>query len=72
MSNKICSAITVHVEKVGSEWIVELYFPGYDGDPVWIARDRSKMKAISKAQDKLNRASNRLYDFEFGRVKTKA
>lgn len=69
MSNKIPNCISVNCEKVGPEWVVEVYFPGVSSGSVWIAKNKSKMKAISKAQDKLNHASNRLYDFEFGRVK---
>ena len=69
MSNKISSRISVNCQKVGSYWVVELYFPGYVGDPVWIAKDKDKQKAMGKAQDKLIRATEQLYEIEFPGIK---
>ena len=67
--NKIASAITVNCEKVGYEWVIELYFPGYVGDPVWIAKDRNKEKALSKANSKLINVSEKLFELEFPGIK---
>lgn len=65
MSNKIPSQISVNCEKVGREWIVELYFAGYNGDPVWIAKDRNRIRAIQKAEEKLTAVTEKLYLMEF-------
>lgn len=69
MSNKIPSYISMNCEKVGNEWIVELYFPGHVGNPVWIAKDKNRIRAIQKAQGKLIRVTERLYAMEFPELK---
>ena len=69
MSNKIPSSISVNCEKVNREWVVELYFPGYIGDPVWIAKDKNKAKAIAKANSKLIRVSENLFEMEYPDIK---
>ena len=69
MSNKIPGRLCVNVEKVGREWIVELYWPDIYAESVWIAKDKDKAKALGKAQAKLIRATERLYEIEFPGIK---
>ncbi|MFA6292553.1 MAG: hypothetical protein WC637_12265 [Victivallales bacterium] len=61
MSNKIPSSISVNCEKVGREWVVELYFPGVDSESIWIAKDKNKLKALNAAQSKIARIVGRLF-----------
>jgi len=69
MSNKIPSRIAVNCEKVGKEWIVEIYWPDYYADSVWIAKDKNRIRAIQKAQGKLTAVTERLYVMEFPELK---
>lgn len=67
MSNKIPSRISVNVEKVGQEWIVEIYWP--NAESVWIAKDRNRIRAIQKAEEKLTLPTEALYVMEFPELK---
>lgn len=52
--------VGVNVEKIGDDWVVELWFPNTYTPMIRLAKGKRKFKTLMKAQGKLLRACSKM------------